>query len=166
MKIAVTRGASISKKKKEQEMEKHELIEMLKNLIQVDIDMVHSYNRALDEVSDQVIHSRLSAFRDKHQKHIADLSDEVRSLGGWAPEPTKDFKGYIIEAFTTLGTMAGMKGALKALQAAEELSNRYYAKAVPKTVPPDLKEIVRKHFSDEKNHLEYIRNNLQVLSRG
>jgi len=62
--------------------------------------------------------------------------------------------------------MAGMKGALKALQAAEELSNRYYGKAVPKTVPPALKEIVRKHFSDEKNHLEYIRNNFQVLSRG
>jgi len=151
------------KKEKEQKMEKNELVEMLKKLIQVDIDMVHSYNQALDEVSDHVIHSRLTAFRDKHQKHIAALSDEIRSLGGQVPEPNKDFKGYIIEAFTTLGTMAGMKGALKALKTAEEISNRYYEKVVPITVPPALKEIIRKNFSDEKNHLEYIRNNLQVL---
>lgn len=144
-------------------MEKTELIELLRELIQVNIDMVHSYNRALDDISDPVFHSRLTAFRNNHQEHIDELSDALRSLGGQASEPMKDFKGYVIEAFTTLGSMAGMKGALKAVMAAEALSNRYYEKAVPKSLPRDIKEIVRKHFSDEKNHHEYIKNNLQVL---
>jgi uncharacterized protein (TIGR02284 family) len=144
-------------------MEKIELLEMLKELIQVNVDMVHTYNRALNEISDPVVRSRSTAFRDNHQKHIEELSDAVRSLGGQAPEPTKDFKGYVIEAFTALGTMAGMKGTLKALMAAEALSNRHYEKVVPKSVPPDLKETIRKHFSDEKNHSEYIRNNLRAL---
>lgn len=53
---------------------------------------------------------------------------------------------------------------IRALLTAEDIANRYYyAEVVSKSIPPDLKDILRSHFSDEKNHLEYIRNNLQVL---
>lgn len=64
----------------------------------------------------------------------------------------------------TVGCLAvGIKGTLKALLAAEEISNRHYADVVSRSVPSDFKNMVRKHFSDEKNHLEYIKNNLQAI---
>ena len=43
-------------------MEKGDLEKILQDLIQVDIDAVHSYARILGEVSDQVVRSRLEDF--------------------------------------------------------------------------------------------------------
>lgn len=144
-------------------MEANELIEMIKELVQMDIDTVHAYNRALDEISDKILHSRLAAFRDNHQKHIADLSHQIRMLGGQAPEPTRDFKGFILEAFTALRIATGTKGALKALKTVEEITNQYYGNVVSETVPETLKDMLRKYFSDEKIHLDYISRNLHTL---
>lgn len=144
-------------------MQENELIEKIKELVQMDIDTVHAYNRALDEISDKIMRSRLTAFRDNHQNHIADLSYQIRILGGQAPEPTKDFKGFILEAFTALRIATGTKGALKALKTVEEITNRYYGNVVSETVPEALKDMLRRHFSDEKIHLDYISSNLQAL---
>ena len=123
---------------------------------------MHAHDRALGETPDGIICSRLTEFRDNHRQHISVLSDQIRALGGKAPKLSRDFKGYVIEAFTALRTVTGMKGALKALKTTEEITNRYYGQVVSKDVPPDLKEILRKHFSDEKIHLDYINSNLQA----
>jgi disulfide oxidoreductase YuzD len=56
-----------------------------------------------------------------------------------------------------------MKSALKVLKAAETISYHYYGQIISKDIPEILKENLRKHFSDEKIHLEYIDNNLKVL---
>ncbi|MFO8085939.1 MAG: ferritin-like domain-containing protein [Desulfobacterales bacterium] len=144
-------------------MDTNDLIKKLKELAQADIDTVHTYNRVFDEISDEIVRSRLTEFRDNHINHIAAISEEIRNLGGEPPELTRDFKGYIIEAFAVLGTVVGMKSALKALKTAENITYRYYSQIIPKDLPSPLKERLRKHFSDEKIHLEYIDNNLKVL---
>ena len=79
-----------------------ELIETVLNLIQLDIDTVYAYDQALDEIEDKVIRVRLTGFRDMHRNHVENLSEMIRTLGGTPPEFTKDFKGFVIEAFTTL----------------------------------------------------------------
>lgn len=145
-------------------MEKHEQIELLRTLAQVDIDAVHSYNHALDEITDGIIRSRLEEFRDTHQQHVADLSDTIRDLGGKAPDMSPDFKGYAIEAFTVLRKVTGMKGALKALKTTEEISNRYYRRAIPEELPAEIKDQLRRNLSNVRNQLEYIENNLQAMA--
>ncbi len=144
-------------------MENNTLIKELKELVQVDIDTVHTYNRVLDEISDEIVRSRLTAFRDNHIDHIAVISEEIRSLEGDPPKLTKDFKGYVIEAFAALRKAVGMKSALKALKTAENITCRYYGRMVSEETPSTLKDRLRKQFSDKKNHLEYINNNLKVL---
>jgi hypothetical protein len=144
-------------------MENNNLIKELKELVQVDIDTVHTYNLVLDEISDEIVRSRLTAFRDSHINHIADISEEILSLGGEPPKLTKDFKGYVIEAFAFLRKAVGMKSALKALKTAENITCRYYGRMVSEETPSTLKDRLRKQFSDKKNHLEYINNNLKVL---
>ena len=144
-------------------MENNELIRELRQLAQVDIDTVHTYNKVLDEISDEIVRARLTEFRDNHIKHITDLAAEIRSLGGKPPELTKDFKGYVIEAFAALSTAVGMKGAMKALKAAEKINYDHYGDIVSKNAPSSLKELLRKHFTDEKIHLDYIDSNLKAL---
>lgn len=158
------RRLSVYSDKKGFAVEKNQLIKMLEELTQVDIDTVHSYNRVLDDISDEVIRSRLESFRDNHLNHIDALSNEIQSLGGKAPEMSQDFKGYVIEAFAILRTTAGgMKSALKAVRTTEEITNQHYGRTIPKEVPSNIKDLLRKHFSDEKIHLDYIRENLKVV---
>lgn len=145
-------------------MQTDQLIEILRELAQVDIDAVHSYNRVLDEISDNVVRARLTSFRDEHQQHMQAIADEIRTLGGEVPESTKDFKGYAVEAFAVLRTTTGgMKNALKALKTAEEITNRYYSRKVSKEAPAAVKDLLRKHFSEEKIHLDYINENVKAF---
>jgi hypothetical protein len=144
-------------------MDRNDLLKKLQELAQVDIDIVHTYNRVLKEISDEIVHSRLTAFRDNHINHLTAIMEEIESIGGEPPKLTKDFKGYVIEAFAVLSTAAGMKSALKVLKAAETISYEYYGQIISKDIPDILKERLRKYFSDEKIHLEYIDNNLKVL---
>lgn len=150
-------------KGEKKKMENNELIRELGQLAQVDIDTVHTYNRVLDEISDEIVRARLTEFRDSHIKHITDLAAEIRSLGGQPPELTKDFKGYVIEAFAALRKAVGMKSAMKALKTAEKINYDYYGNIVSKNAPSSLKELLRKHFTDEKIHLDYIDSNLKAL---
>jgi hypothetical protein len=144
-------------------MDRNDLLKKLQELAQLDIDIVHTYNRVLNEISDEIVHSRLTAFRDNHINHLTALMEEIESIGGEPPKLTKDFKGYVIEAFAVLSTAAGTKSALKVLKAAETISYEYYGQIISKDIPDILKERLRKYFSDEKIHLEYIDNNLKVL---
>jgi rubrerythrin len=144
-------------------MDKNALVKELQELVQAEIDTSHTYDRVLDEISDKIVRGRLETFRDSHMAHIAAVSEEIRKLEGEPPKLSRDFKGYVIEAFSVLWKVAGMKSALKALKTAENITCRYYEQVIPKDLPPFLKELLRKHFSDEKSHLEYIENNLKAL---
>lgn len=146
-------------------MNKGDLIDTLSNLVQLDIDAYYAYNQAVKEIDDAIIKDRLQKFQDEHRNHITDLSGQIESLGGQPPDPSKDFKGFVIEAFTAIRSFTGLKGALKALKTAEEITNRRYGDAVSLETPPETKELLRTCFSEEKVHLDYITSNLQALSQ-
>jgi uncharacterized protein (TIGR02284 family) len=145
-------------------MKEEDLIEAMSKLVQVDIDAAHSYNQAIKEIDDEIIRRRLEDFRQDHLHHIVALSEVIQTMGGQPPDLSPDFKGFVIEAFATLSSFIGMKAALKALKATEEITNRYYGEIVSEEAPGSIKEMLRKHFSDEKIHLDYIRINMQALS--
>jgi uncharacterized protein (TIGR02284 family) len=145
------------------EMNKKDLIQTLSNLVQVDIDAVHAYDQALKEIDDPIIKERLLKFQEDHRDHIGGLSKHIKELDGQPPTHSKDFKGYVIEAFAAVRSFTGLKGALKAVKTSEEIANRYYSEVVSREAPANVKEILRIYFSEEKVHLEYITNNLKAL---
>ena len=57
-------------------MDHNDLLKKLKELAQVDIDTVHTYNRVLDEISDEIVHSRLTEFRDNHISHLTAIMEK------------------------------------------------------------------------------------------
>ena len=145
-------------------MNENNLIETLSNLVQLDIDAVHAYDQALKEIDDPIIKKRLLKFQDDHRTHISGLSKDIEDLGGHPPEHSKDFKGYVIEAFTAIRSFTGLKGALKAMKTMAEITNRHYGEVVSWEAPSAVKEVLRTYFSEEKIHLDYLTSNLKALN--
>ncbi len=79
-----------------------DLIKAISNLVQLDIDAVHAYDQAIKELDDPIIKERLMKFQEEHRNHISGLAEHIANLGGQPPEPSQDFKGYVIEAFAAI----------------------------------------------------------------
>ena len=145
-------------------MAEKDIIAVLSNLVQLDIDAVHAYSQAVKEIDDSIIRDRLLKFQEEHRARIDALSKIIADIGGNPPEQTKDFKGYVIEAFAAIRSFTGLKGALKGIKITEEITNRYYGEAVSQEMPSEVKRFLRTYFSEEKVHLDYISSNLQALA--
>lgn len=142
-------------------MDNNEIVNKLNSLVQLDIDAVHAYKEATEKVENPVVREHLTLYRQDHDRHIADLSAEIRKLGGTPPEYSLDFKGYLIKGFTSLRSATGTEGALNAMHTNEKLTNKEYEAAKYWDLPPDLKQIIALAREDERRHLEYIERALQ-----
>jgi len=136
--------------------------EEINSLIQLDIDAVEAYKQALKNIDFPSIHQSLESFRQDHEEHIKALSDEIRQLGGKPMERSQDFKGFLIEGFTAIRSITGVEGALKAMLGNEKLTTKTYEKALSADVPASTKDIIRKNYEDEKKHLKYIEDALDL----
>lgn len=137
-------------------MENKEITSQLKKLIHLDIDAIHAYTQAIDHIDIQDVKDRLIEFRSDHQRHVDDLSAIVRRFGEEPPAFKADFKGYLIQGMTSLRSVAGTAGALKAMRSNEELTNKSYDKAVSVGFPPEIQVVVTRNRDDERRHLDYI----------
>jgi uncharacterized protein (TIGR02284 family) len=131
-------------------------ISVLNNLIQLDIDAVHAYGQAIDNMDDAVVKNRLQEFQGDHERHIRVLMEVVREQGGTPIEYKRDFKGFLIEGMTAIRSAMGTKGALKAMKTNEVLTNRRYDAALQEDLPPRVRDIVMRNRDDERRHLQYI----------
>ncbi|MDB6096229.1 MAG: hypothetical protein JWM09_507 [Francisellaceae bacterium] len=142
-------------------MSEKNFVNILNNLIKLDVDASFAYGHAIEGVSDEQIKSALTNFQADHHRHIEELSTYIKKTGGTPTEPTKDFKGYLIEGMTSLQSIMGTKSALMAMKMNEKLTNHYYQKACEHTdLTPELKALLDKNYKDEQRHLEYIENML------
>src|SRR3954469_11923479 len=82
----------------------------LNDLIHLDIDAIRAYEHAIKACEHEVVASRLREFKGDHERHVRDLSDCVRRLGG-EPANKPDVKGFFIEGFTAV-TSLGTHSAL------------------------------------------------------
>lgn len=137
-------------------MDKQAVAKQLKKLMQLDIDAVRAYEQALDHIKIAALHTAISQFRDDHQRHITELSAAIRELGEEPPTISPDLKGLLIEVFTTLRSVTGTEGALKAMKSNEKLTNRDYHNALGIDSTPEIKALIEKNYADEQRHLAYI----------
>ena len=142
-------------------MDNKEIAKKLSSLVQLDIDAVHAYKEAIEKVDDLQVREHLTQYRQDHERHISDLSAEIRRLGGTPPEFSLDFKGYLIKGFTSLRSAIGTKGALNAMHTNEKLTNKEYEAAKYWDMSPDLKQMIALAREDERRHLEYIERALE-----
>ncbi len=142
-------------------MDTRETCDRLNSLIKCDVDAVHAYQQAIEACEMEEIRSRLVQFQSDHQRHIRDLSQQVRLLGG-EPEVEKSWAGFLIEGFTAIASQ-GDHSALVAMRGNEELTNRTYEAALNESdLPTDVRAVLERNFSDEQRHLSWIKDQLDA----
>lgn len=132
-----------------------DVVHKLNELLMLDNDAVRAYSSAIERITIPYVKERLTEFRADHERHIRDLSDCIRRIGG-EPKDRPDFKGPFIQAMTALRSMAGNEQAIKAMKGNEELTNKKYSEALETDLPADVAEIVRRNYQDEVRHLAFI----------
>jgi len=142
-------------------MKNTKIVDHLVSLAHLDIDAIHAYVQAIERVDVLSIKDQLSEFRADHQRHVNNISDCIRKLGGEPPEFARDFKGFLIEGMTALRSVTGTEGALKAMKMNEQLTNKTYEKALAWDLPHDVRQIVMQNRDDESRHLAYITEALE-----
>ncbi len=137
------------------------VVEKLNSLIMLDVDAVHAYDQAIEACEILTIKDTLTEFRNDHERHIHDLSEQVTRLGG-KPEVHRDLKGFVIEGFTALMSQ-GDRSALMAMRGNEELTNRMYQAALEmEDMPSDARLVLERNYADEQRHMSWIKNQLQI----
>jgi uncharacterized protein (TIGR02284 family) len=137
-------------------MERNKIINTLNDLIQLDVDAVEAYQQVIKHMEYPDIAKKLSDFQDDHRNHIKDLSALVQQLDGKPIKQTPDFKGYLMEGFTALMSVAGSLAAMEAMQANEVTTNKKYAHAASLDLPEDIMKVIQTNYSQEQRHLRYI----------
>lgn len=140
-----------------------DVIETLNELIQLDFDAIKAYEQALDRVDDDEVDSDLESFKADHERHIEDLSQLVRELGGVPKDVGRDLKGVMLEGLTALRSATGTLGALRAMRMNEKLTNRTYEKAVSLPMPSHARAVLAVNFEDERRHLLAIESHIERL---
>ncbi|MBD3345190.1 MAG: DUF2383 domain-containing protein [Chitinivibrionales bacterium] len=148
-------------------MEKNQIIDTLKSLMQLDVDASHAYDQAIKRVdeSDADIKSQLEVYQGDHDRHVERLADLIRQQGEEPPKVSPDLSGFLIEGFTALRSMMGTDGALKAMEGNEKLTNKKYSNAHGLDLPQEIKTVIDENYDDEKRHLQYIQEKLSVYAR-
>lgn len=142
-------------------MDNTEIAAKLKSICQLDIDAVHAYVKSRDNIEHANIKSTIGSFEDDHRRHVKDLSDMIRNYGGEPPEFSKDFKGFLLQAFASIRGVTGTEGALKALKTGENMTNKSYKDAVSQDFPPLVTALLRRNYDDEQRHFSYIDQTLK-----
>ncbi|HZZ86080.1 MAG TPA: ferritin-like domain-containing protein [Anaeromyxobacteraceae bacterium] len=141
-------------------MNQREISELLRDLIQLDVDAVHAYDQSMRALDGTVVQGTLAEFRLDHQRHVLELSQALLARGEAPPPFSSDVKGFVLEGFTALRALAGVEGALLAMRGNEQLTNTTYARALAKPLPAELLSLVRRNYADEQRHLAYIESAL------
>lgn len=136
------------------------MVEELSELIRYDFDAIGAYNAAIDDIEDLEVREPLIQFRGDHERHVQDLSEIVRRLGGQPPEKP-GIKGVVRKTMTKVAGLGGIELTLKAMRSNEVVLNKTYAHHLSLDFPDQIKEVIRRNYGDEQRHLAFIEQALR-----
>jgi uncharacterized protein (TIGR02284 family) len=131
------------------------MIEELNELIRYDYDAIGAYDSAINDIHEATCRDPLIQFRGDHERHTIDLGAIVRRLGG-TPVEHAGLKGVVRKTMTKVAGLGGTEPTLKAMKSNEEVLNKTYAHHLSLDFPDDIKDVIRKNYSDEQRHLAWI----------
>ncbi|HEY0526164.1 MAG TPA: DUF2383 domain-containing protein [Stellaceae bacterium] len=142
-------------------MTQQDPISHLVTLAQLDIDAARAYVQAVDAIDIPSIRDRLDDFRQDHERHVRELSEVIRWMGGEPPERAPDVKGFFIAGYTAIRSTMGIAGALRAMKTNEMMTNAIYERALAIDLPDDVRGLIERNREDERRHLAYIESVLE-----
>ena len=130
-------------------------IEELNDLVRFDYDAIGAYDEAIAGISEPTIRDQITRFRGDHERHVTELSAEVRRLGGTPPE-RPGARGILRKTLTKVAGLVGTEAVLRAMRSNEEVLSKQYGERVKLDLPQDIMALVRRNLSDEQRHLTWI----------
>ncbi len=137
-------------------MTSQEIVEEAARLVQLDVDAVVAYDRAIAAIGAGPIADQLALFKLDHQRHVVELSEAMLAVGLRPPEAQPDVKGTLLGGLTALRARLGTEQALQAMRTNEQVTTSSYARALARPFPDPLLEVVRRGAEDEQRHLAWI----------
>jgi len=138
------------------------VITFINDLIALDLACAAAYEVSAKACKDQEIRNKLLEFKGDHDRHVSELSEVVRDMGG-EPIERIDAKGALIQGYTMLSSQED-RTAVLAMKGNEELSNNAYASALQANLPREIRAMVMRNFEDERRHMTWLRG--AVIVRG
>lgn len=143
-----------------------ELVAELNDLLQLDHDAVAAYTLAIQGLPMDTYRETLGRFRDDHERHVAELSELIRRLGGvpvGLPHlPTGAFK----LAVQGLGNLGDHRAVLLAFKTNEGQVRDKYRRQARRPHPPEVHEVVVRAADDEERHYRWAEEMLERLGAG
>jgi rubrerythrin len=138
---------------------------VVKNLLELDMAAVEAYRLAIGASVMEDLKTQLRAFQSDHERHIRELSGWMRAQGEEPPTGLGE-RGETIRRYTELSSQED-RSAILAARGNEELTNSAYSSALRAELPEDLRKIVEAGFEDERRHISWIREaiNLRAWDR-
>lgn len=130
------------------------------NVYQHDLAACDVYKEVISHIEDASIKSTLSGFLADHERHVERLTILLKEEYATQPSERKDLKGTLLSGYTTVRSMTGQEGALKALQTAENSVLKTYQESLPLVTNEKAKDLIRTQLGDEENHSRFIASTL------
>ena len=140
-----------------------DVMEALRNLIELDYDAVEAYEAAISRLDDSILRQGLASFLDDHLRHIRELSPVVHQMGGEVPTQG-DMRRWLTKGKVVIGNILGDRGVLMAMKSNEDDTNEAYEHASARgDLSSDLGQLLVKNLADERRHRQWIMNRLDAM---
>lgn len=147
-------------------LDKATVVADLNDLLQLDHDAVNAYTMAIDTIENEAFRERLVIFRLDHKRHIEELAEVVRDLGGTPVELPHLSTGPFKLAIQALGAAGGDATVLLAFKANERQVRDKYRDRARRPYPVGAAEVVRRAAADEETHYAWATQALESLGYG
>jgi uncharacterized protein (TIGR02284 family) len=141
----------------------HSVIDTLNNLTRLGFDAIEAYQAAVDRLDDATNMSKMLAFKEDHERHTLELSMLVSDLGG-KPARQADANALLTRGKVVLRGITGDRGILAAMKSNEDDTTMAYEQALHRgDITPQVREILRRNYDDERHHRTWIENRLDYM---
>ncbi len=132
------------------------LIDRLIALVELDYDAIEAYEAAIDRLDDENFRANMRGFLLDHQRHVQELSEVIRELGG-VPPTGGDLKRVLTKGKVVIAQIAGDRGILAAMKTNEDDTNTAYEHAVSHAdTPQHIMTLLHRNLSDERRNRAWI----------
>lgn len=132
------------------------LTALLRQLTELEFDAIEAYKVAVERMEDVGGKRQLGMFLSDHQRHVQELSRQLRTMGTEPPDGP-DMKQVLTKGKVFLGALLGDRAIFSAMKSNEDDTNTAYERAAARTdVPAQLHAVFESHLADERRHRQWI----------
>ncbi|GAA0573009.1 hypothetical protein GCM10009416_09600 [Craurococcus roseus] len=142
------------------------LLAGLTDLLQLESDALPAYSVAIAGLRRPDLRQAMEAFRADHERHVRDLSAQIRKHGGVPLTLPHLPTGLLKLGVQMAGLPGGDRAVLLAFVSNEWQSREKYARYAAQPYPPELSALLRRHAEDEARHYAWATGALDGLGCG